>query len=342
VSRIDWDALGVRCPRCLEPLKPAGSDSLDCAKCRKQYPVHFGIPDLRTGDDPYLSRAEDLAAATRLAAKAPTCDFAELLQSYYATNDRVAREQVAQFTRGTLAAAGRAQQALDAWERHDRRVAAPRVAGATMLDVGCGTGPLAIAAARRGWQAVGVDVGLRWLVLAQQRCREAGVQVPFVCANVEILPFLDGCVARAGGESIIENATDPAQALLELSRVLQHGGRLWLTTPNKRSLGPDPHLGVPAGGWWPERMLKRHAERAGKVYPRRQLFTHAALREALEHADFEDIRIELPDIAETQAATQSPLVRQAIGAYRVARRVPVARSLLRAVAPTYLVSATRS
>ncbi|MGQ0642800.1 MAG: methyltransferase domain-containing protein, partial [Gemmatimonadaceae bacterium] len=276
----DWESLGICCPRCLDPLTYRDSTQLMCATCSATYAVHFGVPDLRTGGDPYLSRAEDLAAATALAERAPDMDFASLLASYYTTNDKVAPEQVAMFTHGTLAAGDRAAATLAAWTRQDQRSGEQLSSGASILDVGCGTGPLAIIAARRGFRVVGVDVGLRWLVLARKRAFEAGVDIPFVCANVEVLPFRNGTLSRVAGESILENAADPEQALHELARVLRHSGRLWLTTPNKRSLGPDPHLGVMAGGWWPEGWLRRHAARAGKVFPRRTLFTSALLRRA--------------------------------------------------------------
>jgi ubiquinone/menaquinone biosynthesis C-methylase UbiE len=311
--------------------------------CTARYPVHFGIPDLRTGEDPYLTREDDLAAATALAARAPDTDFRTLLGSYYATNDKVPADQVAMFTHGTIAAFDRAVGTLEGCEQQDLRATAEyAVRGATIIDVGCGTGPLAIAAARRGFRAIGVDVGLRWLVLAQKRALEAGVSVPLVCANVEVLPFRNGCATRVAGESILENAADPDQALHELARVLRHGGRLWLTTPNKRSLGPDPHLGVMAGGWWPEALLKRHAQRSGKVFPRRHLFTRKSLRRALEDAGFRQITIQLPDIAAAQSRSQPFAIQSAIAAYHVVKRLPIAGAMLRAVAPTYLVTATRT
>ena len=338
----DWYSLGVCCPRCLEALSVDSATQLRCTQCSATYAVPFGIPDLRTGEDPYLSRADDLAAATALAARAPSVDFRSLLASYYATNDKVPSQQVAMFTHGTMAAGDRAAASLTAWQRQDARVCDPLADGAIIIDIGCGTAPLAIAAAQRGFRAIGVDVGLRWLVLAQKRAQEAGVDVPLVCGNVEVLPFRNASVARVAGESILENAADPDQAAHELARVLRRGGRLWLTTPNKRSLGPDPHLGVIAGGWWPESWLKRHAARAGKVFPQRTLFTSADLRQLLTMTDFKEIAIELPDISAAQAASQSLPIRGAIAGYHVMKRLPLAASLLRAVAPTYLVSATRA
>jgi len=338
----DWHSLGVCCPRCLDILGVESATQLRCTECNATYAVHFGIPDLRTGEDPYLGRADDFAAASALAARAPSVDFRSLLASYYATNDKVPPKQVTMFTHGTMAAGDRAVASLAAWQRQDARVADPLAAGAIMIDIGCGTAPLAIAAAQRGFRAIGVDVGLRWLVLAQKRAQEAGVDVPLVCANVEVLPFRNASAARVAGESILENAADPTQAAHELARVLRRGGRLWLTTPNKRSLGPDPHLGVIGGGWWPEAWLKRHAARAGKVFPQRTLFTGSDLRLLLEMTDFKEIAIDLPDISAAQAASQSLAIKGAITGYHVMKRLPLAASLLRAVAPTYLVSATRA
>jgi ubiquinone/menaquinone biosynthesis C-methylase UbiE len=339
---FDWDSLGICCPRCLESFASSEPDQLQCTRCDARFAVHFGIPDLRTGEDPYLSREADLTAAKSLAARAADMDFQSLLASYYATNDKVPAAQVAMFTHGTLAAGDRAAATLAAWTRQDQRGAEQAAPGATVLDIGCGTAPLAIMAARRGFRAIGVDVGLRWLVLAQKRALEAGVDIPLVCANAEVLPLRNSTVVRAGGESILENAADPEQTLHELARVLRHGGRLWLTTPNKRSLGPDPHLGVMAGGWWPETWLRRHATRTGKVYPRRTLFTGASLRRSLEDAGFKQIAIALPDIAESQASSQSLVMQGVIAGYQVAKRVPVVGQLLRSIAPTYLVTATRA
>jgi hypothetical protein len=96
-----------------------------------------------------------------------------------------------------------------------------------------------------------------------------------------------------------------------------------------------------AGGWWPEACLKRHATRAGKVFPRRTLFTRRSIRRSLAAADFGQITIELPDISEAQKTTQSLVMQRAIEGYQALKRWPVAGTLLQTVAPTYLVTATR-
>jgi hypothetical protein len=72
------------------------------------------------------------------------------------------------------------------------------------------------------------------------------------------------------------------------------------------------------------------------------LFTTNSLRRSLEAADFAHVMIELPDVSDAQKASQSFVMRGAIGAYQLVKRIPVAGRMLRSVAPTYLVTATRT
>lgn len=330
------------CPRCRATLEEARIHGvvLCCTQCGVEYPVFHGIPDLRTGPDPYLTREEDLAAAGRLAARATSMNFADLLRSYYAENSKVSEQQVAQFTHGVLAGAVRADRALDAWRGMQ---AAPASSGApSLLDIGCGTGPLAIAEARRGSRVTAVDVGMRWLVLARERCREAGVSVSLVCANAESLPLRDAAFDVVAGESVIENVADQSRALREAARVLGARGVLWLSMPNKRSMGPDPHLGLPALGWFPEGVAAWYARRIGAVPPRRRLLSAAGLRRLLASHGFTGMRVALPSIDQAQRAGLSPLLGLAINGYHLLKALPVSRQLLEIIGPSLLVTARRA
>src|SRR4029077_11003925 len=75
----------------------------------------------------------------------------------------------------------------------DRQVDLARIAtGEAVLDVGCGTGSLAIAAARRvGERGVvhGVDPSAELLARARKKARRAGVEVTFAVARGEELPL---------------------------------------------------------------------------------------------------------------------------------------------------------
>ena len=63
--------------------------------------------------------------------------------------------------------------------------------GARILDVGCGPGRHAVELARAGLDVVGVDVSRRFLDIAAERCRAAGVKASFFEVDARQMPFDD-------------------------------------------------------------------------------------------------------------------------------------------------------
>lgn len=334
----DWTALGVVCPLCRGELADSGVSALACTACGATWPVTCGIPDLRTIGDPYLSVADDAAAAAALAARDEGLSFGALYASYYEGNDKVSPEQVARFTHGVLAAADRATATLDTW----REMGGTPEAAGVVLELGCGTAPLGVVMARAGHRVLAVDAGLRWLVLARKRAAELGLDLPVLCANAERLPLRPEAVAATVGESVLENLTDADAGIAEMRRVTRAGGGLALTTPNRHSLGPDPHLGLMAGGWRSPGALRAHAQRTGQVMPRRRLFAPGELVAALRDGGFSTPRVALPRFADAQRAGQPLPVNLAIAGYHLTRRVPGLRWFVLQVAPTIAVVAQRT
>lgn len=334
-SASEWTALGFACPTCRGALADVDGPSLACVACGARFPVSCGIPDLRTLGDPYLSTADDVAAAEALVARDDGHTFGALYASYYEGNAKVPPEQVARFTHGVLAAADRAEATVATWNE----LGAVLPITGTIVDLGSGTAPLATLLAARGHQVVALDAGLRWLVLARKRAAERGIDLPVVCCNAEALPLRDATAAMVLGESVIENVSDADGALRELRRVTGMNAVVALTTPNRHSLGPDPHLGLMAGGWRSAAVLARHAERTGQVMPRRRLFTPRELTGALQQAGFAGVRTALPRFADAQRAGLPLPLNAAIGGYHLARRIPVLNSIVLQVAPTIAVVA---
>jgi len=328
-SASDWGALGVVCPACAGPLSDAPA-ALRCDGCAATYPVIGGIPDLRRLGDPYLSVADDAAAAERLLAQEARLPFAALYASYYEGNAKVPPAQVARFTHGVVAAADRAEATLATWGE----LGATLPTTGLVLDLGAGTAPLGVAVARTGRPVLALDAGLRWLVLARTRAAEHGIDLPVVCANAEQLPLRRGSVAAVLGESILENVSDAEATLAAVHRALSPGGLLALTTPNRHSLGPDPHLGLLAGGWRSAAALRAHAARTGQVMPRRRLLTPGELSALLQRSAFRDVAVTLPRFAAAQGAGLPLAVRGAIGGYHLARRIPILHSIVLQIAPT--------
>lgn len=337
----------LRCPTCRTALRESenrGDDvtRLECPGCRGRWPVRFGIPDLRPAgtEDPYLSRDEDLRAAERLSERARAGGFPAALAAYYETNERVSAAQARQFIAGTMAAEERARAVLATWQEWGGfAVQAEKV---TVVELGCGTGPLLVAAQSPNGRLVGIDVGLRWLVLAAARLRDRGARALLVCAGGHRLPLADASADVVASESLLENAMPAGGVIAESARVLRPGGWLCLTTANRWSVGPDPHVGLPLGGWLPEGLVRGWAVRRGMVPPRRHLLGAGDLERLIAAPAFQQRRIGPPPVTDAQRAGAPPLIRAAIDAYRVVGRVAAGRAALVAVGPSLLAVARRT
>jgi ubiquinone/menaquinone biosynthesis C-methylase UbiE len=106
-------------------------------------------------------------------------------------------------------------------------------AGQRVLDVGCGTGTVAVTAA----QIVGdegrvfaVDPAGEMIARARRKARRAGVDVEFEVGAVESLPYPDGCMDVVISTLVFHHLTRRLQsaAMTEIQRVLVAGGRLAL------------------------------------------------------------------------------------------------------------------
>jgi SAM-dependent methyltransferase len=93
-------------------------------------------------------------------------------------------------------------------------------AGRTAVDVGCGTGFVTAALARRGWRAVGIDFSAPMLAEARAAI---GTVAPLVRARGEAVPLRGGTVALLTCGTAFHWLA-PAPALAEIERLLAPGG----------------------------------------------------------------------------------------------------------------------
>ena len=63
--------------------------------------------------------------------------------------------------------------------------------GGTLLDVACGSGQLALMAAKDGLEVTGVDIATNLVERARARAKAAGLRARFEEADAEVLPFAD-------------------------------------------------------------------------------------------------------------------------------------------------------
>ena len=119
------------------------------------------------------------------------------------------------------------------WRRLTAEIVSP---GDRVLDACCGTGDLAIAAARAGAEVTGVDFSPRML----ERARRKLHSVTWVEGDVLALPFAENSFEAATVGFGVRNVADLEVALAELRRVLGAGGRLAILelTQPRGFLGP--------------------------------------------------------------------------------------------------------
>ncbi len=103
--------------------------------------------------------------------------------------------------------------------------------GMDLLDVGTGSGgTVAIPAALRGAAVVGCDVTPELFGHAQRRAAEAGVEIEWVEADAQELPFGEESFDRVTSTFGAMFAPDHLRAAAELVRVCRPGGRIAMTT----------------------------------------------------------------------------------------------------------------
>jgi SAM-dependent methyltransferase len=106
-----------------------------------------------------------------------------------------------------------------------------------VLDVACGSGNGAIAAARRAWgNAVGADFVPALLERGRERAAAERLDVEFVEADAQDLPFEDGSFDVAMSIFGAMFAPDQERTASELLRVVRPGGRIGMAnwTPDGR------------------------------------------------------------------------------------------------------------
>ena len=304
---------------------------LRCSSCGRRFPIVLGIPDLRIFPDPYIDADADRAKGKQVAARFDELNFSELVDFYYSITSVVPAKDARQYKRGLMSGVARTEAALTSWEN------AIKVNGRNhsgrVLEVGCGTAPLLVSAKSRYQNIVGVDIAFRWLVVAKKRLAEAKLDVPLICACAEALPFPNAAFDRVIADSVLEHLGDQHKGLSEIYRVMGPGGYLFVATPNKYSLGPDPHAGIWAGGYLPERWVAAYVRRRGGIPPKRNLLSPRLLSRAIREAGFHPPRIELPAVPAGQRSHFGKGMQALIDMYLLAKRLPVSRQILRGIGP---------
>ncbi len=162
----------------------------------------------------------------------------------------------------------------------------PLSPGATILDVGCGTGRHAVALAKRGFDVTGLDLTPGMLTIARQRAVAAGVSVQWIEADAkdfrDIGRFDAAICLCEGGVGLIE-ATEDAEShdaaiFRNISACLQPNAPFVLTALNGYSVirqMKDEH--IKEGAFDPMSMYSVYADE----WELPEGLTHVNIRERL-------------------------------------------------------------
>ena len=156
-------------------------------------------------------------------------------------------------------------------------------AGARVLDVACGNGNAALAAARRGASVTGLDYVPELVRRAGERARAEQLAMELVVGDAERLPFEEGDFEVALSTFGVMFTADHEKAARELLRVVRPGGRIGLANWTVegfigqllRTVGK--HVPPPAGApsplaWASETRLRQLFGQARSIHAERKQF----------------------------------------------------------------------
>jgi ubiquinone/menaquinone biosynthesis C-methylase UbiE len=108
----------------------------------------------------------------------------------------------------------------------------PRV---LVLDLGCGTGVVTLAAAERGFRVVGVDHSPEMIEIARRKVDAAGLaeRVELEAGEADRLRFGDGEFDGVLCQGLLHHLPELGSCLDEVDRVLKPGGFLYISEPTR-------------------------------------------------------------------------------------------------------------
>jgi ubiquinone/menaquinone biosynthesis C-methylase UbiE len=282
--------LSLACPMCKGDLL-AAVDVFQCSHCVRRFPIINGIPDFRVYSDPYLSFEEDMRRVQLVLDKFNDHSFEQLLHYYWSFSDTTPNSLRSKYIAAAILAEKKSETWLDSFaERNSTN-------SFSLLDVGCGTGGLLLAAQKRGLNVVGADIAMRWLQITRKRFVEAGEQTPpLICCCAEYLPFRSNQFDAIVLSQTYEFVKNQSMLIAETTRLLTDQGSTVIRTVNRFALGKDPYVHLFGIGFLPRNMQAIYARLlAGADYGKIYLNGLNEIRRKAER-HYQSVAVSLPDL----------------------------------------------
>jgi SAM-dependent methyltransferase/uncharacterized protein YbaR (Trm112 family) len=240
-----WYLTHLACPRDHLALHEAGA-RLACS-AGHSYPVVNGVPVLLLDDvaqtmgiaEESMKRANAVPAADGDPASALYLETLGISEeekrglTALASDGRSAIDPVVAFMVG--ATSGYMYKhligTLDSYPIPDLRL--PPGRGKRLLDIGCNWGRWSIAAARKGYDVVGIDPQLGAVMAAKRVTGSLGLPARFVVGDARYLPFPDDSFDHVFSYSVLQHLSreDVRLVLSGVGRTLAHGGTASIQMP---------------------------------------------------------------------------------------------------------------
>lgn len=173
-----------------------------------------------------------------------------------------------------------------------------------IVDLGSGKGGFLLELARRGVCAIGIEPTSKYIEISQEEAKKEGCALHVTNGTAEHIPLPDGSVDFINIGEVIEHVEDPSKMLNEVHRILETGGKGYLSAPNRFGLR-DQHFHLYFINLMPRTwahaligLLNRHKDYSGKA-GRQSLvtmhyYTYSSLKELCFSHGFimVDIRVE--------------------------------------------------
>jgi len=111
----------------------------------------------------------------------------------------------------------------------------PTANGSVFLDLGCNWGRWSIAAARKGYKAIGIDPSLGAVMAARRVSRALGVDAVFIVGDARFLPVKTASVDQVFSYSVLQHFSreDAGLTAAEVGRVLKDNGNSLIQMPTQ-------------------------------------------------------------------------------------------------------------
>ena len=289
----------ICCPNCHGSLADA-DEHVRCEACGNEYKVTAGIPDLRVTAPSWIDFEQDRSRALIIEELVAAKGLEAAIYDVFRNSRKFTHKKSAYRVKQVYAAVEKCTHQIDGW-------LLPTMEQKPALELGCGPGQLLAAAASRGKDLAGIDVSLEWLVVAKHLVKAHGGAPQLAAGLAERLPIKTGSLSALISLDVIEHVGDQQTYADEIARVLEPGGRFAISTPNRFSLSPEPHVGVWGVGYLPVRLQAQWVKfTSGQSYEFTRLLSVSEVKQVFANTGTLEANVLFPPISDEEIAIFTP------------------------------------